>query len=177
MAVVDARAAFTVDRFAAGPMNIQRVETTGTGLNTCHPGAQMAHMDANAPELLDRAQDALHFKNWLYLNLTGIRATDPSKASFTFDNFRTRAYDDDVITALGWESCRHLLPPIIDGGQVTHPLTAVAARRTGLGGRDARDTGLSRHGDDGTVCRYARRSGRRGLFDGRLDRGASACGR
>ncbi|MEO1910963.1 MAG: FGGY-family carbohydrate kinase [Paracoccus sp. (in: a-proteobacteria)] len=129
---LDARAAPTVDRLAAGPMNRRRFEATGTGLNTCQQGAQMAHMDAHAPDLLDRAQVALHCKDWLYLNLTGIRATDPSEASFTFGNFRTRAYDDDVIAALGLERRRHLLPPIIDGTQVTHPLTAEAAHRTGL---------------------------------------------
>ena len=46
-------------------------------------------------------RSALHCKDWLYLNLTGVRATDPSEASWTFGNFRTRRYDDTVIEALG----------------------------------------------------------------------------
>ncbi len=58
-------------------------------------------MERAAPELLDRAEAALHCKDWLYLNLTGVRATDPSEASWTFGDFRTRAYDDTVIEALG----------------------------------------------------------------------------
>ena len=33
----------------------------------------MAHMDRFQPALLDRAEVALHCKDWLYLNLTGVR--------------------------------------------------------------------------------------------------------
>lgn len=129
---LDARAASTVERLAAGPLNRARFEATGTGLNTCQQGSQMAHMDRHAPELLDGAEVALHCKDWLYLNLTGIRATDPSEASFTFGNFRTRAYDETVIAALGLDHRRALLPPILDGTRQTHPLTAAAAAATGL---------------------------------------------
>src|SRR5690606_2970035 len=41
-------------------------------------------------------------------------------------------YDDTVIEALGLTHRRHLLPQIVDGSQITHPLTAQAASRTGL---------------------------------------------
>lgn len=129
---LDARAAPTVSQLAASPQNRSRFEATGTGLNTCQQGTQMSHMDRHAPELLDRAEVALHCKDWLYLNLTGIRATDPSEASFTFGNFRNRAYDDAVIDALGLSHRRALLPQIIDGTEITHPLTAGAADATGL---------------------------------------------
>ena len=129
---LDARAAPTVTRLAAGPQNRARFEATGTGLNTCQQGSQMAHMDRHHPGLLDRAEVALHCKDWLYLNLTGIRATDPSEARFTFGNFRTRAYDDAVIDALGLTHRRALLPQIIDGTETTHPLTDAAAAATGL---------------------------------------------
>lgn len=129
---LDARAAATVAHLAAGPANRARFEATGTGLNTCQQGSQMAHMDRFHPELLDRAEVVLHCKDWLYLNLTGVRATDPSEASFTFGNFRSRAYDDQVIEALGLGHRRHLLPPILDGSQITHPLTSEAAAQTGL---------------------------------------------
>lgn len=104
-------------------MNRARFEATGTGLNTCQQGSQMAHMDATAPELLDNAEAALHCKDWLYLNLTGVRATDPSEASFTFGNFRNRQYDDVVIEALGLQKRRKLLPEIIDGAEVQQPLS------------------------------------------------------
>lgn len=129
---LDARAAPTVARLATDPANRARFEATGTGLNTCQQGSQMAHMDRHMPELLDGAEVSLHCKDWLYLNLTGIRATDPSEASFTFGNFRNREYDEGVIAALGLTHRRTLLPDIIDGTQVTHPLTEAAARQTGL---------------------------------------------
>ncbi|TIP04604.1 MAG: carbohydrate kinase [Mesorhizobium sp.] len=129
---LDARAAPTVERLAVGPLNRARFEATGTGLNTCQQGSQMAHMDRHTPELLEHAEVALHCKDWLYLNLTGVRATDPSEASFTFGNFRTRRYDDTVIEALGLSGRRKLLPEIVDGTMVTHPLTTAAAAETGL---------------------------------------------
>ncbi|WP_422073519.1 FGGY-family carbohydrate kinase [Tranquillimonas rosea] len=129
---LDARAAPAVRRLNAAPSERARFKATGTGLNTCQQGVQLAHMDATCPELLDRAEVALHCKDWLYLKLTGVRATDPSESSFTFGDFRTRAYDDTVIVALGLEHRRHLLPQIVDGSQVTHPLSDAAAAETGL---------------------------------------------
>ena len=129
---LDARAAPTVERLAASPANRARFEATGTGLNTCQQGTQMAHIDRFHPELLDAAEVVLHCKDWIYLNLTGVRVTDPSEASFTFGNFRTRAYDAQVIDALGLTHRQNLLPEIIDGSQITHPLTPEAARQTGL---------------------------------------------
>ncbi|SDB24644.1 FGGY-family carbohydrate kinase [Bauldia litoralis] len=129
---LDARAAPTVSRLSRGADERTRFEATGTGLNTCQQGSQMAHMDARYPELLDAAEVALHCKDWLFLNLTGVRATDPSEASFTFGDFRDRRYSDTVIAALGLDARRHLLPEIIDGAQETRPLSADAAEATGL---------------------------------------------
>lgn len=129
---LDARAAPTVRELSSGALERARFEATGTGLNTCQQGSQMAHMAATCPHLLDRAEVALHCKDWLFLNLTGFRATDPSEASFTFGDFRNRQYSDTVIAALRLEGHRHLLPEIIDGSQETRPLTAKAAAQTGL---------------------------------------------
>lgn len=129
---LDARAAPTVERLQKSGADRARFEATGTGLNTCQQGSQLAHMAATAPELLQNAEVALHCKDWLFLKLTIVRATDPSEASFTFGNFRTRTYDDEVIEALGLSPHRHLLPQIVDGSQHTHPLSAQAASQTGL---------------------------------------------
>lgn len=129
---LDARAAPTVSRLAQGAMERARFEATGTGLNTCQQGSQMAHMDAHCPDLLDAAEVALHCKDWLFLKLTGVRATDPSEASFTFGDFRDRRYSDVVIEALGLQGRRHLLPPIVDGAEETRPLSSDAATATGL---------------------------------------------
>jgi erythritol kinase len=127
-----ARAAPTVERLSSSPSDQARFEATGTGLNTCQQGAQLAHMDKHHPALLDKAATAFHCKDWLYFNLTGVRATDPSEASFTFGDFRTRDYSATVIDALGLGHRRNLLPQIIDGTMVTHPLTEAAAEATGL---------------------------------------------
>jgi erythritol kinase len=129
---LDARAAPTVARLRGTEADAQRFHHTGSGLNVCQQGSQMAHMQATTPEVLDAAEVALHPKDWLYLNLTGIRATDPSEANFTFGDFRTRRYTDAVIDALGLSERRHLLPPILDGSQTHHPLTPEAAAQTGL---------------------------------------------
>jgi erythritol kinase len=129
---LDARAGSTVQQLRARPSDRVRFEATGTGLAACQQGAQLAHMAATVPDMLKQAEVALHCKDWLYLNLTGVRATDPSEASFTFGNFRTRAYDDTVIEALGLTAARRLLPPIVDGSRTTHPLSAEAAAATGL---------------------------------------------
>ncbi|HAI30467.1 MAG TPA: carbohydrate kinase [Thalassospira sp.] len=129
---LDARAAETTRDLASKDIDVERFLATGTALNTCQQGAQMAHMHRHCADLLDRAESAMHCKDWLYLNLTGVRATDPSEASFTFGDFRTRRYSDLVIDALELKSRSHLLPDILDGSHQTHPLTAQAASETGL---------------------------------------------
>lgn len=129
---LDARSAPAVNRLRAQSSDIARFASTGTGLNCCQMGSQLAHMDDTTPEMLDQSEVALHCKDWLYLNLTGVRATDPSEANFTFGNYSSRDYNEDVIAALGLSHRRNLLPPIVDGTQTTHPLTAEAAAQTGL---------------------------------------------
>ena len=129
---LDARAADTVRRLQNSPASRARFEATGTGLAACSQGAQIAHMAETTPDVLNRAEVAMHCKDWLYLKLTGVRATDPSEASFTYGNFRTRRYDDTVIDALGLTSRRRLLPEIVDGTELMHALSPEAAAATGL---------------------------------------------
>ena len=129
---LDGRAGATVRRLRGTAADRARYLATGTGLNVCQQGSQLAHMKATSPEVIGAADAAMHCKDWLYSNLTGERATDPSEACFTFGDFRRRAYDDSVIAALGLESERRLLPPIVDGATTSHALTATAAAATGL---------------------------------------------
>jgi erythritol kinase len=129
---LDGRAGPTVRRLRGEPADRVRYVVTGTGLNVCQQGAQLAHMKATTPEVVGAADAGMHCKDWLYLNLTDVRATDPSEACFTFGDFRKRAYDDEVIAALGLTSERRLLPAILDGAAATHPLSAAAAGATGL---------------------------------------------
>ena len=129
---LDGRAGPTVRRLREQTSDAARFHKTGTALNTCQQGAQLAHMLSVAPERLATAEAAMHAKDWLFLNLTGVRATDPSESAFTFGDFRTRAYDDEVIAALGLTAQRRLLPPILDGAAHALPLTPAAAAQTGL---------------------------------------------
>lgn len=129
---LDARAAPTVSQLLKGQNERSRFELTGTGLNTCQQGSQLAHMAEHEPEMLASAEVALHCKDWLFLRFTGLRATDPSEACFTFGDFRTRRYSNAVVEALGLERFRHLLPEIIEGTEQNHPMTADAAKATGL---------------------------------------------
>ena len=129
---LDSRAVSTVHRLRNLPTVRARFESTGTGLNACQMGTQLAHMLTTTPEFLVGAEAALHPKDWLYLKLTGQRVADPSEANFTFGNFRTRRYDSDVIASLGLTKYRHLLPEIVDGSHTTHKLSSRAAEVTGL---------------------------------------------
>lgn len=129
---LDTRAAGWVAAYAGGAADRVRFEATGTGITACQQGAQLNWMRAAMPEALARAATAFHCKDWLYFRLTGVRATDPSEASFTFGSFRTRDYDDGAIAALGLSDLRRLLPPVVDGAAATHPLSPAAAEATGL---------------------------------------------
>lgn len=129
---LDARAADIVEEIRARPEDRLRFERTGTGLAACQQGPQLRLMQRDTPERLDKAATAFHCQDWLYFNLTGVRATDPSEACFTYGNFRTRDYDEEVIGILGLEGERRLLPPVVDGVLTHHPLSDAAAKATGL---------------------------------------------
>lgn len=129
---LDSRSAQIVEKLRADPTDRTRFEYTGTGLNSCQQGAQLAYMKTHMPAMLNKAKTAFHCKDWLYYKLTTKRATDPSEASFTFGNYKTRTYEDSVIEILGLSAYRYLLPQIIDGSSQTHPLSKAAANQSGL---------------------------------------------
>jgi erythritol kinase (D-erythritol 1-phosphate-forming) len=129
---LDARAASIVDEIRAGPNDRARFEKTGSGLAACQQGPQLIFMKEHMPEAVQKAAHGFHCKDWLYFNLTGEIATDPTEGVFTFGDFRTRNYDEGVIETLGLTDQRHLLPGIVDGVSVSHPLHEAGAKLTGL---------------------------------------------
>ena len=129
---LDSRAAAIVERLDSEGVRQRVFPFTGCGLNACQQNAHLLWLKAHRPEVLARAATAFHCKDWLYLQLTGERATDRSEGTFTFGDFRTREYSDEVLVALGLEAERRLLPPMLDGTTTTHPLTETAAEATGL---------------------------------------------
>ena len=129
---LDARAAEEAGRIQTSDGIDTIYQTTGTGVNVCQMRSQLSWMRQHMPDLIRRAATALHCKDWLYLNLTGELATDPTEAVFTFGDYRTRTYSDEVLAALDLTDLRHMLPPILDGAVETHPLSPQAAEATGL---------------------------------------------
>ncbi len=129
---LDARAGRLVEAARARPDDRRRFELTGTGLNACQQGAQLQWLRDNAAEALGRARTAFHCKDWLYFKLTGVRATDPSEGTFTFGDYRRKAYSDEAIGILGLTRQKSLLPPMLDGLSHHDGLDAEAAAATGL---------------------------------------------
>lgn len=129
---LDARAGALAERLRNDPDDEIRFARTGTGITCCQMGAQLRYMKEHLPQVLEGADASLHCKDWLYLNLTGVRASDPSEALFSFGSYLTGQYDEDVITILGLADQRHLFPDIIDGTKKYHPLSDAAAAATGL---------------------------------------------
>lgn len=129
---LDSRAAGIVEEFEASGVRERFYRQTGCGMNGCNQSAQLVWLKRHDPALLARAVTAFHCKDWLYFNLTGERVTDPSEGLFTFGSFRSRHYVPELMDALGLAGERSLLPPITDGTQATHPLSAAAADACGL---------------------------------------------
>ena len=129
---LDSRSAVEARELAGLPGHATVYERTGTGVNVCQMRTHLTWMRKHVPDLLARAASAYHCKDWLYAGLTGERAGDPSESVFTFGSLATRDVDDEVVDALGLADVRHLIPPVVDGMEQAAPLSAAAARRTGL---------------------------------------------
>jgi erythritol kinase len=129
---LDSRAAKLVEEIRASERNACLYQRTGSGLNACQQGAQLAWFKAHEPEILSRATTAFHCKDWLYFLLTGERATDPSEATFTCGNFRKRGFDPDTADLIGIADLARVFPDVVDGVATTHPLGLAAAAETGL---------------------------------------------
>ncbi|WP_374441268.1 FGGY family carbohydrate kinase [Stella sp.] len=129
---LDARAGRIADELRRSAGDAARFAATGTGIAACQQGPQLLWLERHRPEMLAAAATAFHCKDWLYLRLTGERATDPSEATLSFGDFRTRDYSPAVLAALDLAHRRALLPEIVDGTRRHGRLSAAAARATGL---------------------------------------------
>ncbi len=109
-----------------------RFNSTGTGMFSGQQSSQLLFMDKYHPEILNKSKTAFHCKDWLYFKLTGVIATDPSESCFTFGNFRTQDYDENVIRGLGLNKRKNLLPKILNGSKINHSLSNEASKLSGL---------------------------------------------
>jgi erythritol kinase (D-erythritol 1-phosphate-forming) len=129
---LDARAGAIAEEFANSPHYAAHYKRTGTGVNACQMSSHLVWLARHEPDKIKRAVTAFHCKDWLYFKLTGERVTDPSEANYTFGEFRSRTYVPDILDHLGAPELRRLLPPTIEGTEVSHPLSAEASAQTGL---------------------------------------------
>lgn len=129
---LDSRAGRLVEEIRASERNTPLYRRTGSGLNACQQGPQLAWLQAHRPEAIASATTAFHCKDWLYFLLTGERATDPSEATFSCGDFRKRGFDAETARLIGIADLTRLFPPVVDGAVMTHPLTTAAAIEIGL---------------------------------------------
>ena len=129
---LDARAAGLVAALRETEGARRAFACTGSGLNACQQSSHLLWLTRHQPEILARSATVFHCKDWLYFNLTGARAADPSEACFTFGDWRRRDYAETVLEALALTACRRLLAPIVDGTRQWHELAPAAARAIGL---------------------------------------------
>ena len=129
---LDARAAALTDELRASPRGKTCFTRTGSGLNACQQGPQLLWLKRNRPAVIERASTAFHCKDWLYFNLTGVRAADPSEGVHSFGDFRTLRYSPEVLEALGLGAEERLLPPMVDGVRQAGALSEAAARQIGF---------------------------------------------
>ncbi|MBD1148033.1 carbohydrate kinase [Pelagibacterales bacterium SAG-MED31] len=129
---LDSRSSDIAKKLSTLETEEMRFISTGTGMFSGQQSSQLLFMEKYHPEILDKSKTAFHCKDWLYYKLTGIKATDPSESCFTFGNFRTQDYDDNVINSLGLNKRKNLLPQIINGSKTNHSLTSEASRLLGL---------------------------------------------
>src|SRR6218665_2292810 len=107
-------------------------QRTGAALVPSMQSGQLLWLRSHQPERLAQASTALHCKDWLYFKATGERSTCHAESVFTFGNYHSGAYDDEVLALLGLSSLKRLLPPIVERGKARAPLWRAAAQATGL---------------------------------------------
>jgi xylulokinase/erythritol kinase len=109
---LDGRAGELLGRWNAEGVTERIFRVNGTTIFPGAPGPLLAWLDANEPEVLDRAATAGSCKDAVFTRLTGERATDPSDSSLPFGDGTGTGYSDTVLEAMGLTHRRDLLAPI-----------------------------------------------------------------
>ena len=129
---LDARASSLVSKFRQSSKEARRFEICGTGLASCDQAPQWLWLKQSQPDRLKQATTAFHCKDWLYFKMTDQRATDPSEAVFSFGDYKTGQYSEEVIELLGLQEEKRLLPPIVNGIHTSAPLQQEVAHALGI---------------------------------------------
>lgn len=129
---LDSRASDIVSHWRATSIGPEVYRRTGTGLNQSVQSGQLSWLDRHDPERVAAAATIFHCKDWLYFCLTGDRATDPAEALWTYGDFRSGDYSDEVLEQFGLAKHRERLPRILDGSREHGDLCADVARKIGV---------------------------------------------
>src|SRR6218665_2220455 len=105
---LDARAASAIGALRASPAAESITQRTGAALVPSMQSGQLLWLRSHQPERLAQASTALHCKDWLYFKATGERSTCHAESVFTFGNYHSGAYDDEVLALLGLSSLKRL---------------------------------------------------------------------
>ena len=92
----------------------------------------LSWLNANEPEIRDRAKTVLSAKDYLRFRLTGALATDPSDVSFVPGDIDKRTHSDRLMTLLGADGWKPKMPEIISSGAIAGEVHEQAAMATGL---------------------------------------------
>jgi erythritol kinase (D-erythritol 1-phosphate-forming) len=128
----DRRTAGLVEEWRACGLADEVARTTGSTPEASSQNAQVAWLAAHRPQWLDQAASVLGSKDWLYLCLTGERASEASAALADFGNLESDGYDFFLLERLGLQEVMPLLPAIVDGTRHHGALTPAAAAATAL---------------------------------------------
>ncbi len=107
------------------------LENSGWSFVSSFPLGQLAHLRANAPELLDEAKTVCMSTEYVLHRLTGVWGTDVSTATpFYLLDQKKRAWNERYLLALGIP--KEKLPPLHECGELLGKITEAASRDTGL---------------------------------------------
>ncbi len=97
------------------------------------PTVLAAYFKDHEPGCLQKARWALTATDYIRFHLTGEVYGEITNISVVSAiDQRTRAYDEEIFSALGIEDCMRLFPPLRQSSEVCGHVTAQAARETGL---------------------------------------------
>ena len=86
----------------------------------------------NEPETLNAASTVFWCKDWLKYQLTGVRSTDLSDASFPYLDIVEQEYSEEILDIVDMPEVSDMLPTIVPGTDIVGEITREAATKTGL---------------------------------------------
>ncbi|MBX2835780.1 MAG: carbohydrate kinase [Gammaproteobacteria bacterium] len=129
---LDSRAASLVTELENSADYARLFELTGTAINASQNRIQMLWLERTDPQTLDLADCSFHCKDYLYFCLTGVRATDPGEALFTYGDIKKHQYSPEVLSILGLSHRADTLPDIVDGLTTSSPMLKDICEQVGL---------------------------------------------